>query len=271
MKNNRIPIETKITHLSSNVFHFWFNRDIDNFVKLLSPSFVWIGSYESQYTHGIEQFLEITKQERTEAPANVYDEEYYVVSHDKNSWVVCGTFSASAWTDETTYLTTRQRATFIWKKIDNEIKLIHLHCTMARDVPLENDNNVGGVSKENLRWYKYMQYAEKHSNLPTQKKHFFKDINGNIYYVSPSEILCIEMNYRVATIYCENRKIEIRKSLNQLMEEFPFFLQPHKSWLANPVYIVNIKRYSLTLIHNIEVPIGKSKYNELKEQLKSIS
>ena len=49
---------------SSFVFHAYFDRDMDSFVKLLDPDFVWIGSYEFQYERGIDHFLEITKEEQ---------------------------------------------------------------------------------------------------------------------------------------------------------------------------------------------------------------
>lgn len=48
---------------------------MDTFVTLLDKDFVWIGSYEFQFTKGIEEFLKITEDEQNELSAEVYDEE----------------------------------------------------------------------------------------------------------------------------------------------------------------------------------------------------
>lgn len=69
---------------SSFVFHAYFDRDMDSFVKLLDPDFVWIGSYEFQYARGIDHFLEITKEEQGEIAAQVFDEEYNILFHEKS-------------------------------------------------------------------------------------------------------------------------------------------------------------------------------------------
>ncbi|MDO4453524.1 MAG: LytTR family transcriptional regulator [Eubacteriales bacterium] len=252
---------------SSFVFHFWFDRDIDNLVKLLDPNFVWIGSYEFQYTKGIDQFLEITKEEQGEIAAQVFDEEYNILFHEKNLWIVHGCFSASAWKDKTTYLYTRQRATFVWKYTEENFKLLHLHCTMARDVPLEG--NIQDSSKNHMRWFEYMQNAEK--NRSSTKSHILiRDINGSTHYILPSEIIYVHINYHIASVYTGSRKFDVRQNLNQLLIQLPFLMQIHKSWLVNPVYIVKIQRYYVTTANNDKVPIGKSRYNEVCAALKRI-
>ena len=90
-------IQQKLIDYSSSVFHYYFNRDMDSFVKLLDPDFVWIGSYHFQYTKGIDPFLEITKEEAQEIAAEVFDEEYQILSSGRQLWALHGKFSASAW------------------------------------------------------------------------------------------------------------------------------------------------------------------------------
>lgn len=252
---------------SSLVFHLYFNRDMDHFVELLDPEFVWIGSYEFQYTRGIEQFLEITKFEQSEISAQVFDEEYSILFHDKNLWIVHGCFSAAAWKDETTYLYTKQRATFVWKYTEQEFKLLHLHCTMARDVPLEG--NIQNPQQEHKRWFEYMQNTEKSKNS-FQNRLMLKDINGSIHYIAPSEVIYIHINYRISSIYTVSGKFDVRQTLSQLFEKLPFLMQIHKSWLVNPLYITEIRRYYALTSNNIKIPIGKSRYNDVRSALKYI-
>ncbi|MBS4981421.1 MAG: LytTR family transcriptional regulator DNA-binding domain-containing protein [Lachnospiraceae bacterium] len=44
-----------------------------------------------------------------------------------------------------------------------------------------------------------------------------------------------------------------------------FLKQVHRSWLVNPMYIQNLRRYFLPLTNQIQIPIGKSRYNEVRE------
>lgn len=107
----RDTLEQELIQQSSLVFHSYFDRDMDTFVSLLDENFVWIGSYDFQYSKGIDEFLEITKEEQQENSAKVYDEEYHILSHTNHAYAVYGRFSASAWKNEETFLYTRQRAT----------------------------------------------------------------------------------------------------------------------------------------------------------------
>lgn len=261
-------LEEKLIQQSSLVFHAYFNRDMDTFVKLLDEDFVWIGSYDFQYSRGIDEFLAITKDEQNESAAMVYDEEYQILARSDNAYVVYGRFSASAWKNAETFLYTRQRATFIWKLTHDGFKLLHLHCTMARDIPLEG--NLDDITKQKdgvHRWYDYMILAEN-KHLTQEERILFKDIDGGIHYLLPSEILYVSIMYRDTTIYTSTQSFCIRKNLNQLHEMMPFLVQCHKSWLVNPLYIAEIRRYVITLTNNLQVPIGKSRYNEVRELLK---
>lgn len=264
--SKRNQIEKLLIEKCSLIFHSYFNRDMDTFIQMLDQDFVWIGSYEFQFAQGINEFLKITKEEQNELSAEVYDEEYHILSHEQNIWIVYGRFCASAWKDETTFLYTRQRATYVWKYTEGKFKLLHLHCTMARDVPLEGAITVDAAKKTNTRWYDYMLYAE---NLRSEKDtHFLlKDEQGGLHYLLPNEILYVSISYRVATVYTSTGSFCVRKNLVQLQELMPFLLQTHKSWLVHPLYITKIKRYAVTLVNGIEIPVGKPRYNEVCQHL----
>lgn len=74
--------------------------------------------------------------------------------------------------------------------------------------------------------------------------------------------------YRDTMIYTSTQSFCIRKNLNQLLELMPFLIQCHKSWLVNPLYVLEIRRYSITLTNDIQIPVGKTRYNKVREALK---
>jgi len=43
------------------------------------------------------------------------------------------------------------------------------------------------------------------------------------------------------------------------------FIRVHKSYIVNRHYVVNISRYVLSVIRDMEVPVSKEKYMEFKE------
>ncbi|MCB6414034.1 LytTR family transcriptional regulator DNA-binding domain-containing protein [Faecalimonas umbilicata] len=44
-------------------------------------------------------------------------------------------------------------------------------------------------------------------------------------------------------------------------------IESKKNWLVNPAHVQKIQRYSITLLQNIQIPVGKSRYEEVKEKL----
>lgn len=263
-------IENELIRKSSMIFHSFFDRDMDTLVTLLDKNFVWIGSYEFQYTKNLEHFLEITQQEQSEAAAQICDEEYQVLNHERDTWILCGRYTAYAWKDETTYLYSRQRTTLVWKWTGDEFRCIHLHCTMARDVPLEGKMEPTARHGLNLRWYDYMLHVEKNAKPTTENQAhlLLKDTQGSLHYLLPSEVFYVCTEDRNATVYTSTGTIRVHKGLNQLMTEIPSLLQCHKSWLVNPLYVLEIRRYTITLTGGTEIPIGKSRYEEVRDALK---
>lgn len=198
-----------------------------------------------------------------EPPAEVYDEEYQILFGEQNIWIVYGQFRTSAQRDETMILHTYQRGTYVWKLENKEFKLLHFHCSMVRDESFEGSADV--KVQKNLRWYDYMILVEKNR---FQKQHFFlKDGNGGIRYLLPEQVLYVSMSYRVATVYTLSGSFTTNRKLGQLLEVMPFLLQTHKSRLVNPLYVTEIRRYYVTLSNKTEIPVGKSKYNEVYEAL----
>ena len=81
-------LENLLIEKCSLVFHSYFDRDMKTLISLLHKDFVWIGSYDFQYTEGIDEFIKITKDEQNEDKANVYDETYQILTKTENTYVV---------------------------------------------------------------------------------------------------------------------------------------------------------------------------------------
>lgn len=258
--------EDQVLARSQEAVHTYFHRDMDAFARMLDENFIWIGSYDFHYTKGKEHFLEASKQESQEVSAQISEEEYSLLCHEKKVWIVYGRFTAFAWENEETLLYSRQRLTLVWKQVKNELKLLHVNCTMARDIPVETDSSiVSDRLKEDVRWFDYIRRFE--TIKEKEERIMLKDYNGEIHYLFPIEILSVHVENRQSVICTGNGSITVRRSLKQLSDDIPQLLQVHKNWLVNPAHVQTIQRYTATLLPDMDVPIGKSRYNEVKEAL----
>lgn len=258
--------ENEVLMKSREAVCAYFHRDMDAFAHMLDDGFIWIGSYDFHYTKGKEDFLKASKQESEEVSAQISEEEYRLLCHEKKTWIIYGRFTASSWADEKTLMYSRQRLTLVWKQVQNELKLLHVNCSMARDIPIEADFSlVSGRLKEDIRWFDYIRRFE--SMKEKEERIMLKDTKGGIHYLYPIEILSVHVENRLSAISTGNGSLVVRRNLNQILQEIPQLLQVHKNWLINPAHVQTIKRYSVTLPPNMEVPIGKSRYNEVKEAL----
>lgn len=258
--------ESEVLFKSQETVHAYFHRDMDTFTRMLDDSFIWIGSYSFHYTKGKEDFLKAAKPESEEIPAQISEEEYCLLCHEKKIWIVYGHFTASAWENEESLVYSHQRLTLVWKQVQDDLKLLHVNCTMAKDVPIEAASLPGTERlKEDIRWFDYIRRFE--TLKEKEEQIMLKDSNGRIHFLFPSEILSVHVESRLSTIYTGGSLFTVRKNLNHILEEIPQLLQVHKNWLVNPVHMKTIQRYTITLLPDMEVPVGKSRYNEVRDAL----
>lgn len=263
----RIYTEQEVLEKSQLAVHLYFNRDREGFLALLSDDFVWIGSYDFHYTQGKQAFLAASSQESEEEEAQISNEEYHLLSHNRRIWVVYGRFTATSWRDGKTLLYTRQRLTFVWKQDRDRLQLLHINCTMARDIPLEISGDRDRTDGTNVRWFDYIRQLEGAASQ--EKPILIKDHTGGIHRFKPLEIIYASADNQRITVYTASGNFQTRRTLAQLLEDVPQLMQVHKSWLVNPSYVRQIRRYYVTLSEGTKIPVGKSRYNAVKEALAS--
>lgn len=254
----------KIFSCSSLVLHSFFSRDPETLASLLDEAFVWIGSYDFQYTSGKQEFLDVIRKEIQETSARVFDEQYALLRRENDLWIVHGRFCASAQSANGVTIYTRQRFTFVWEWDSAQPKLLHLNCTMARDVPLETPAPVPNTASPKIPWYNYMLSLEQNRTGPAV---LLKDLDGMSRRLFPAEIVFIRSEQRTAVVHTDSAAFSVRKSLDQLHALLPDLIRVHKSCLVNPIYIRGIRRYCVVLPSGETLPVGKERYNLVRDQL----
>ncbi len=251
---------------SKTAIHAFYERKIDILSELIEDNFVWIGSYELHYTTNKSDFLKISQNYSNKIPSTIENEEYSILSIDSNTCTVYGRFTTSTKIDENTVIYSRQRVTFVWNISSNKHSLLHLHTTMSRDIPVELYYADDIEDQNNIRWFDYMR---KFDTSSFYSEHILlKDHMGNEHRLFPKEIFYVKSSHPYLTIHTANSSFTMRSSLTQFLADVPCLMQIHKSYLINPLYVRSIKRYTITLAKDIKLPIGKSRYNTVKELLK---
>ena len=93
----------------------------------------------------------------------------------------------------------------------------------------------------------------------------FESVEGKVT-IRPSEILYIEAYDHKNTIHTRNQKYHIYESINSLETRLKDegFIRVHRSYIVNTDHIRKINNYMMTLDCNVELPISKAKYKDIK-------
>jgi DNA-binding LytR/AlgR family response regulator len=93
----------------------------------------------------------------------------------------------------------------------------------------------------------------------------FECVEGKVT-IRPSEILYIEAYDHKNTIHTRNQKYHIYESINSLETRLKDegFIRVHRSYIVNIDHIRKINNYMMTLDSNVELPISKAKYKDIK-------
>lgn len=253
-----------VINITRDAIHLFINKRLNQFVEYLDESFVFVGDYGSLFLHGIPEFIAFTREEIELPPVEISQEEYEIIAHERHLWVTCGRYIASSNAAEEA-IASKHHFTFTWRQDENDLKLIHAMACHAKDFPSDSNPKEGSA--------KLMQ-AKIFDNIPAQptttavhQKISIRDISGKIRYIYPDEILYVKIDNKICSIYMGTECFFARIKLSDL--QIPGLLSVHKSYRVNQQYIREICRYQATLFNGIQIPIGKSRYMDVKKALES--
>ncbi|MDO5134688.1 MAG: LytTR family transcriptional regulator [Eubacteriales bacterium] len=253
----------EVLNLTKDALHLYFQQDLDTFSQLLDEEFVWIGSYDFHYTSGKDVFLHVSRMEPEKPPARITQEEYHLLVHSGYLWVVYGRFAALAWQEGEVPDHRRMRITLVWRQEKNDLRLLHVNCSPSADAPMDFIPSIRTPSEEEIQWYQYIRQAAGGEGEGA----LIRDLEGSIHCLTPEEILYVNTRDKTSAICTRSGSFLTHRSLTQLSLELPQLIQVHKSWLVNPAYVSSIRRYTVTLTQGTQVPVGKNRYNDVRERL----
>lgn len=258
--------EAEIVQMTLENVRSFYDRNTEFTTTPMTDDFVWIGSNDFQWSEGLEEFRRVTKKEYEEPPVMLTDEEFHLLFHERNVWIVYGRYKINATLEDGTFIHAHVRGTYVWRRIGGEIKLAHVHGSHAQDIPLNQIITPPDPLTMDTNYFEYMK------NLDTRKadseKLAFRDIEKNYHYLFPHEVFYLKAALQRTVVYTHDGCFQIPGTLAENEKKLPeTFMRIHKSYIVNTTLIHHICRYQVILKDGRELPVSRNQYMRLKKYL----
>ncbi|MCJ7856993.1 LytTR family transcriptional regulator DNA-binding domain-containing protein [Lachnospiraceae bacterium NSJ-143] len=262
--------EEKIIQLTIENVRSFYNRNQKITTTPMTSDFMWIGSNDFQWCESLDEFYNITQKEYEEPPVILSDEEFHLLFHERNVWTIYGRYKATAVLDDGCVIHAHVRGTYIWRMVNGELKLAHVHGSHAQDIPLNQISPVAEPLTESSSFFDYMKHLD--AAKTNVGKISFRDSSKNYRYLFPTEILYIKADGQYSIVYTKTDSFRVWGLLAEYEKKLPeIFRRIHKSYIVNSIFIESIKRYTAVVYNQLELPISKERYMDLKRYLQSNS
>lgn len=238
-----------------------YDRNMDEVFQYMTKDVVWIGPLDFQWANSAEQMKEILIPEYG-LRCIMTDEEYALAAKNKDMWVTYGRYTVSTNDKANIFVQLKCRFTFVWKKIENSLKIVHLHVSQSYDYPRGRKTTY----KQGQNPFEYVAHIIE--NTSNEEKLSFRDIQGRLHYLRESEIIYVVADNLCCKICHVNGEFTVRIKISQLEQRLSKnFIKIHRSYLVNINAIQEMERFRLKVYNNIWLPIPARKYPEIREKL----
>lgn len=260
--------EAEIIQMTQENVRSFYNRKQEVTTLPMTDNFMWIGSNDFQWSEGLDEFRKVTKKKYEEPPVLLSDEEYHLLLHERNLWVVYGRYKVTAGLEDGSVLHAHVRGTYIWQRINGQMKLAHVHGSHAQDIPLNQRLPEPEPLTVDTDYFKYMKHLDMQN--ADKGKIAFRGREGKHRYLFPHEILYLKAAGQHSIVTAKTESFQVSGLLAEHETSLPsVFRRIHKSYLVNTLYIDTIYRYKAVLKNGQELPIGKERYMDLKRDLQN--
>lgn len=260
-----IVTQDKIIELTRDVIRGFYGRNIEAYTDYLADDFVWIGAFGFQLATSKQDFLDIIRAEMNTTPMIMQKEHFEIISRDRDTFVLYSTFQLDAVISPEEHIQTHTRLSVIWRYIEGDLKLVHIHGSNAQDVPLvatipkveyeEDCNDFWGYVKETM--------AQE-----TSPRLMVRTTTGEHRILIESDIMYLQAEGQSTRIYTKDEVLSVSGILRKHQAKLSdMFYRIHKTYLVNLAYLTALCRYQTTLRNQMKLPVGKEHYLPLKRQL----
>lgn len=259
--------EDDIIQMTIEIVRSFYNRKQGVTIAPMSKDFMWIGACDFQWCEGLEAFIRVTEPEFRERPVLLSDEEYHLLLHERNIWVVYGRYKATAELGDGSVLHAHVRGTYVWRRIKGEMKLVHIHGSNAQDIPLNRLAPPPNQPAPESGIFDYLKHMEIRNTADTDTI-AFRTQEGTHRFFFPDEILYLKGAGQYSKVTTKTDCFLASGILAWHAGRLPsYFQRIQKSYIVNLQYVDTIYRYKAVLKDGQELPIGRERYMDVKRSL----
>ncbi len=248
-----------VTTLTVDLLIKYYENNIQLFLDCCDEDVLWLGPAKGQWIRTKKLLVETFGNEQNDLTFAVHNLMATPLAISSGCLEVLLTFAVDTfWPDNRTNRV-YQRISFTWN-IEKEkplIRFIHI------------SNSIDYDSRDTIY---PVHYLDKHQEMTlysdNHKKLFFKGVQGTMLYVNPKDILYIESKKNHSIFHLSTKTFECMSRLSNLVKQTEgYLIHCHASYLVNPTYVKEIKRFNLTLLDDTVIPIPEKKYTAVKAKI----
>ena len=259
-----------MAELTANLIMRYYDNDHMPFLEHMDDEALWYGPAEGQFIKGRDAMIETWEKEDHTLTFTVGDMKAVTNSSHPSTCNVMLTYTVVTHYPSGHDISVYQRILLCWgertmvdasgkKTIEPRILVCHISNPHRK-----HDDDV--IYPKNLE-----QLQGSRTDLPhkAERLHFHGCDRSEHFFLSDN-ILWIEASHlgKHSIIHTTNDDIEVLSPVSELEKLYPnLFIRCHQSYLVNPNYIRNVRRFQVTLTNGVTLPIPEKKYTAFKAKL----
>lgn len=245
------------------VHHLW-SRDLDWCLERVTPDFAWIGPERDEHSFEPGAYRDyLTRFMADMGKVTISEEEYRIVSAGERVCSVAGRFIAISQPDGDQILAQWYRFTFVWRFVEGQPRLAHLHLSVPREgeaqwehFPMRADSDT----------YRYMKSLAKLGS--SRHNVSLYDTEGTVHWVHPSQVIYLEAQRKRTVVHCMTRDIVVPSVIKDAVEMIgPKIVRIHRSYAVNRDHVVELKAGRLLLDNGVSIAIPQKRLADVRASL----
>lgn len=248
----------KIVELTKELFHAHYAGNPEIWFSYLTSDSIFLGTGNPilMGKNSIENHFK----EFFEKYSNIIQEDYFPTPLGEQTAQVCGQIILLGSKGSSKII---NHFTVNYRLINNEIKILHIHNSYEYMLPKENKLlTMDGNAMQIIRSLIIEHPPGERMPIRSGSQTAFIDLHTVLYVQSlgrKTEFICID------------RVISCNSPIGEIAKQLPKIFYPlHRGYLVNTLYITAIRRFEVTLISGITLPIPALTYQQAKKDLYKI-
>lgn len=252
----------KMADLSVRIINAYHRNECASLTHYLAPNVIWYGPGLDHFISGKENLIRVWGSNERPSPVLINEPEVRSVALGSHACDVIMTFKAAMQFESGEEDPLFRRVQFSWAETGSisipQIVLIHstnpYFSPDDRRIFPERYDASTGLDKSDT------------PNAPV----LFIGTDKAVHLIPDRNIIWIEttVSGRKCLVHSVQGNYEVLGSISQIHQKYPnLFFRTHISYLVNPYFIKELRRFTLKLADGTDLPVPEKKYTALKQQL----